>query len=174
MAETFRLVEDSGESLDSFIVLLDRAGEWLWRKGVKQWEPGSHRRSRDKIRHQVENGCLVAAYEQEALAGGCVLTEVIPSVWTDPPDNAMYVCTLAVARFAAGKGLGGQILDYCAGIARNRGKSCIRLDCWDGNAFLKTYYQNEGFEMLEAVQVGEFFCRLFERELTADGTLFAM
>ena len=45
------------------------------------------------------------------------------------------------------------------------GKSLIRLDCWDGNEFLKSYYQGEGFRMLEAVQEDDYFVRLYEKDV---------
>lgn len=49
--------------------------------------------------------------------------------------------------------------------ARNRQKSFIRLDCWEGNDFLKSYYQREGFTMLEAISAGDYFVRLFEKQV---------
>ena len=29
--------------IDAFVALLEEAGGWLWRRGIRQWEPGSHR-----------------------------------------------------------------------------------------------------------------------------------
>jgi GNAT superfamily N-acetyltransferase len=77
----------------------------------------------------------------------------------------MYLCALAVARFAAGQGLGARIVEACARAARERGKSLLRLDCWDGNEFLKSFYRRLGFRMLEAVPEGDYFIRLFEMDL---------
>ena len=164
MCDKFVIGEGTTESLDNFILLLDQVGEWLWDKGIKQWPPGTHQKNREKIRHLVENGCLVLAYHDQTLAGGCVLSEINPG-WPIESDHAMYLTSLAVARFAAGKGLGTRILNACAQATRNRGKSSIRLDCWDGNAFLKSYYQREGFTMRQAIQVNDYFIRLFEKEI---------
>jgi GNAT superfamily N-acetyltransferase len=83
--------------------------------------------------------------------------------WPESSDDCLYLSSLAVARFAAGQGLGTRIIGACDEAARKRDKSLIRLDCWDGNEFLKSYYQGEGFRMLEAVQEDDYFVRLFEK-----------
>ncbi|MBX3059140.1 MAG: GNAT family N-acetyltransferase [Anaerolineae bacterium] len=159
------IVEASVESLDPFIQLLDEVGAWLWQKGVRQWAPGVHAQSRDELERQVMNGRLILAYHHQQLAGGCIVTEIMPAVWSYSPAAAMYLGSLVVARFAAGQGVGSQILDRAAEVARQRGKSRLHLDCWDGNDFLKSYYQREGFQMLHAVQEKDYFCRLFEKQV---------
>jgi hypothetical protein len=115
------VVEATAESLDLFIPLLEEVGAWLWERGVKQWAPGMFRGDRDRLRYLVENGCLVLAYQGQRLAGGCILTEVDPG-WPRPSAEAMYLCSLAVARFAVGQRLGGRIIDGCVMAARGRGR----------------------------------------------------
>jgi GNAT superfamily N-acetyltransferase len=160
----FTVAESTAQSLDDFILLLDQVGTWLWDRGIKQWEPGTFQRNRDRLERFLENGCLILAYEDGNLAGGCILSAVNPG-WPTPSDDAMYLNSLAVARFAAGKGLGAQIIDVCTEAVRQRGKSLIRLDCWDGNSFLKTHYQKQGFKMLGAIPVRNYFVRLFEKDV---------
>jgi len=46
-----------------------------------------------------------------------------------------------------------------------RGKTCLRLDCWDGNSFLKAYYRERGFRNMGRAQEGDYWVRLFERDL---------
>ena len=87
------------------------------------------------------------------------------TAWPDASDDCLYLSSLAVARFAAGQRLGTRTVDSCAEAARKRGKSIIKLDCWDGNEFLKSYYQGEGFRMLEAVEKDGYFVRLFEKDI---------
>jgi GNAT superfamily N-acetyltransferase len=166
LSEKFTITESTDQSLDSFIILLEQVGDWLWEKGVQQWEPGSFRNSRERLAHFIENGCLILAYQNDKLAGGCILSEVNPG-WPESSDDAMYLNSLVVARFAAGQGLGTQIINTCTNVVHKRGKSTIRLDCWDGNTFLKTYYQKEGFKMLEPIAVDDYFVRLFEKDVTS-------
>lgn len=161
---SFKIVEASIESLDEFIVLLDEVGEWLWNKGVKQWKPGVHHQNKDKLAERVEHGVLILAYHREKLAGGCILSEVMPKVWPDAP-NALSLTSFVVARFAAGKGLGTKLIKYCIQAATQRGKTSLRLDCWEGNEFLKSYYQRERFKMLDAIEAGGYDVRLFEKEV---------
>jgi hypothetical protein len=46
-----------------------------------------------------------------------------------------------------------------------RGKTRLRLDCWDGNEFLKIYYREQGFRDMGRAQEGDYWVRLFERYL---------
>jgi GNAT superfamily N-acetyltransferase len=161
----FNIVEAPPQSLDEFITLLDQVGEWLWHKGVKQWRPGVHRENRAELARRVEQGCLILAYHQEKLASGCILSELVPDEWPEAPD-ILSLYSLVVARFASGRGLGTQIIQFCLQVAARRGKARIRLDCWDGNDFLKSYYQREGFKMLDAIQADGYYVRLFEKQIT--------
>lgn len=156
-----QITEANTQSLDDFIELADEVGEWLWNKGVKQWEPGEHQANRETLAHMVDNGCLILAYRGDTLVGGCILSEVIPPEWPDSP-NVMAISKLAVARSVAGQNVGRQIVQGCVEAARQRGKSRIRLDCWEGNDFLKGYYQREGFTMLGIIQCVGYQCRLFD------------
>ena len=162
---SFHFVADSGVALDEFIALLDQVGEWLWNKGVMQWRPGVHTENREILKNQLEHGILVLAYQGELLAGGCVLSENPPAVWNNPSKHALYLGSLVVARFAAGHGLGKQIVERCVQVAREKGKSSLRLDCWDGNEFLKAYYQEAGFRMLGTAREADYDSRLFEMDI---------
>ena len=149
--------------LDAYIDLLEEAAEWLWAKGVRQWRPGEHRAARVELLAQLHTGCLILAELDGCLAGGCLLTEVAPAVWRDRPADALYLSGLVVARWAAGRDLGGRILNAAAEAARRRGKSRLRLDCWDGNDFLKGYYRARGFEDRGRVREEDYWVRLFQR-----------
>ena len=174
MLENFTIVESTEQSLDRFIDLLEQIGAWLWQKGVKQWTAGTFRNNRERLIRFVENGCLLLAYQNTELAGGCILSEVNPgwpTSFAEPSaNNAMYLNSLVVARFAAGQGLGRQIINACTTVARKRGKCVIKLDCWEGNTFLKSYYQQEGFKMLAAIPVNDYYVRLFEKNIDSPQT----
>ena len=152
------------ESLDSFISLLDEAGKWLWKKGIKQWSPDLHRKNSLSLLNLVNHGHLILAYQENILIGGCILSEIVPEMWTDG-DDSLFLSSLVVDRAAAGQGVGEQIIQFCLQVVSEYKKSFIRLDCWDGNAFLKSYYQKAGFRMLNAVREKDYWVRLFEKHI---------
>ena len=159
------LCEASEEQLDAYIELVEEAAAWLWARGVRQWRPGEHRAARPDLLTKLRRGALILATRGEALAGGCLLTDIAPSCWPDTPDDALYLSGLVVARWAAGQDLGGRILDAAAEAARHLGKTRLRLDCWDGNEFLKTYYRERDFRDAGRVQEGDYWVRLFEKTI---------
>jgi hypothetical protein len=55
------------------------------------------------------------------------------------------------------------LLDEAILVAQRRGKARVRLDCWDGNEFLKRYYRARGFHDLGRAQEADYWVRLFER-----------
>ena len=160
-----KIIEASTESLDAFITLLDEVGEWLWNKGVKQWEPGEHRKKEVQLRTLVERGCLVLAYDGDRLAGGCILSEILPGEWPEGVDDGLMFGSFVVARFAAGQDVGHQIIQGAIQFATKRQQPAIRLDCWEGNDFLKAYYQREGFTMLDPIHLADYSIRLLEMKI---------
>lgn len=165
MDAEFTIVEATEQSLGEFIPLLERVGSWLWEKGVKHWAPGTFVENRARLQRDAEDGCLILAYRDDELVGGCILSNVNPG-WPDS-EAAMYLNALAVARSAAGKGLGREIVDACAEAVCRKGKRLIRLDCWDGNSFLKAFYQEAGFRMLDAAPWKDHFLRPFEKDVSS-------
>lgn len=159
----FAIREVDSDYLDAYIALLEEAAVWLWRKGVWQWRPGEHRTARLALQLQIERGALILAFAGERPAGGCLLAPSAPPCWPDAPATAMYLSGLVAARFAAGKDLGGRILDEAMDAVQRRGKKRLRLDCWDGNDFLKSYYRAHGFTDMGRAQEGAYWVRLFER-----------
>ena len=160
-----RLFQSDATRLDAYIDLLEEAAEWLWAKGIHQWRPGAHRAARPKLLAQLQRGCLILAEADGRLAGGCLLTEVAPAVWPDTATDALYLSGLVVARWAAGQDLGARILDAAGEAVRRLGKARLRLDCWDGNEFLKAYYRARGFRDMGRTQENDYWVRLFERAI---------
>jgi hypothetical protein len=56
LEENFEIIEATKQSVDNFIPLLEEAGEWLWKKGIKQWAPGIFRENRAKLEHYIDSG----------------------------------------------------------------------------------------------------------------------
>ncbi len=161
-----RIYEVDATRLDAYIDLLEEAADWLWARGIYQWRPGEHRAARAKLLAQLQAGCLILAEKHGRLAGGCLLTSLAPPYWPDPRPPACYLSGLVVARWTAGQDLGTQILDGAVEATRQRGRTRLRLDCWDGNTFLKTYYRQRGFTDMGRVQEEDWWVRLFERNVS--------
>jgi len=159
------MITTSEKYLDAYIELLEEAAAWLWARDVHQWRPGEQRAARGELLAKLRQGALILVEQEGRLAGGCLLTEVRPAVWPDDPADAFYLSGLVVARWAAGQNLGAKILDEAMTAARQRGKKRLRLDCWDGNEFLKGYYRARGFRDLGRVQEEDYWVRLMERAI---------
>ena len=131
--------------LDEVVALLEEAGTWLWQRGIRQWEPGSHLAQRPRLVRDVDRGRLLVARIDAALAA-CVVLDPEPNpVWSDRPGAAAYVYKLAVSRAFAGRGLGREMLGDCESRTAESGLPLLRLDCWAGNSRLRAYYEHAGF-----------------------------
>lgn len=159
-------IETTGEAeLDAFVELLESLGRWLWERDIPQWEPGTQRRLKPLFAHWLRTGILLVARDDAGLTAGCIVSRSAVDGWADDPAEAAYLYKLGVARRAAGRGLGDAVIEAAAGWARERGLPRLRLDCWDGNTVLRSYYRARGFAELAAVPAQGFHVRLFERRL---------
>ena len=154
------------DALPEFVDVLEEAGEWLFARGVSQWPPGSNRAQEPLLRGQLRNGTLLLARAAGRLAGGCLLTRDRYEAWANHPGESAYLHKLVVARFAAGQGLGERIVREAEGWARAQNLSRMRLDCWEGNVRLRTYYRELRYRELATVAEHGYEVRLFEKDLS--------
>ena len=170
MASHGRLAEirhGSIDDLDDFIEILEEAGSWLWRRGIHQWEPGSNRAQRALLERLVRSGSLITARSSQRLVGGAIITPQPTAEWARlPSSGAIYLHKLAVSRVASGHSLGRRILGHCELVVQQDGATQMRLDCWDGNAALRSYYRSAGYSELDAVESHGSLVRLFEKALS--------
>lgn len=141
-----RIVSAQSEDLDRYIDLLEEVADWLARRGINQWRPGSFRRSTSFFAESISHGEVQLAFSGEALVGTLRLLLREPVVWPDvAEDDAVYVYTLAVRRQWANQQLGGRLLEWTSDRARALGRKYVRLDCMADNSFLRRYYTQAGF-----------------------------
>lgn len=151
--------------LERFLELLETAATWRWDRGIPQWAPVSMRAQESLLGEWTRSGHLVVARSGSDLGGGCILGPHSGPEWAGRPEQALYVQKLVVARAHAGQGIARRLLAWCADRGRAERAARLRLDCWDGNANLRSFYRGCGYRELEAVASHGYSVRLFELEL---------
>ena len=139
------------------------------------WTPGQFG---DEVRKTLATGELFVARRDRALVGCFLLDPHDPPVFTQwlkeqgriaPPGAQLG--RLAVAREAAGHGLGLELLDAASAITAEFDREYLRLDCPAENQRLKRFYLDAGFTHCGDVRTrgpeGErWVASLFERSTT--------
>jgi GNAT superfamily N-acetyltransferase len=155
--------------------LLDAAAAWLRSRGIDQWKPG---RFGEEVRQTIASGDLFVARRGEGLAGCFMLESEEPASVTRwlidqrrAPAPGAFLARLAVARDAAGSGLGVELLNTACAIAAEHGLGYLRLVCVAGNERLRRYYLEASFAYCGDIHArgpnGErWVTSLFERPTT--------
>lgn len=133
--------------------LWTEAAAWLASRGIDQWQYPPHL---DRIERSIAAGeCWIAWWWNGPIGTITVDGRADPEFWTpaDEPETALYAHRMAVARSAAGVGLGADLLDHAAGLARDAGKRWLRLDAWRDNPGLADYYRAQGFQHVRTVEL---------------------
>ncbi|HEX5368322.1 MAG TPA: GNAT family N-acetyltransferase [Dehalococcoidia bacterium] len=146
------------DQLGEVLGVLDEAAAWLQSIGVTRQWPAFY----------STNDALIAAVSAHIDLAEVFVARDGPSVIgcfrlsSEPeprwPGEAAYLSSLAVRRAYAGRGVARSMLDWAADRAATLGKSELRLDCWAGNAKLRSFYSEAGFEWrgdIEVVSDGE-------------------
>ena len=156
------------ETADVFTVL-DEAATFLHAIGVsEQWpvsfsaDPGwvglvSQLVAKEQVFLARLDGLSVGAFY---LGDGAELAAQDHHVWDGVPGDALYIGLLAVRRSVAGAGVAAAMLQWACSRAVASGR-VLRLDCWAGNARLKQYYAEAGFEPRGEVEVHSFDGRIY-------------
>ncbi len=160
--------------LEQFVDLLEEAGRWLWERGIRQWEPGSHRAQSPRLARDIERGAVRLARFGPRLAAGVILDWERGPLW-DGLDGcgfegeAGYVYKLVVARACAGRGIGAALLRHCEDETRLAGRPFVRLDCWSGNRRLRAYYEDAGYTARGEAEEHGAVVSLYEKPVSSSG-----
>lgn len=140
---------DEGD-FDAIIAMGDEAIAWMVSRGnIYQWGdlPWSQSSWRQaSIRNMIaEADVWIAELDGEPV--GVMITNDRPVQHVEPIDEPeVYVWFLLTSRRHAGKKIGSQLLDKAVSIAREKGVSLVRVDCYAGNnGELVRYYERNGF-----------------------------
>ena len=156
MTPPMQIVRATAEDMTIILGLIEEASEWLQAKGLDQWkEPWPDRAQRDaRVLRGLENGkTWLVRDEGIPVATVTMATRHNGKVWTKPEctcnlgERAVYVHRLITARSHAGRGLGGELIDWAGRRARrDYGAKWIRIDVWTSNIALHDYYLKNGFQ----------------------------
>lgn len=136
------------EQVAEVLAVLDEAAAWLSSRAVDQWP------SRFEATWVAD---AIAKGETWLVSVDGEIAATITLDWSDPlwekdGGTAGYVHRMAVGRSAAG--LGQHILRWAADMARDEGRTYLRLDCVAANRRLRDYYEAAGFAHRGDVTVG--------------------
>ncbi|MFH8617884.1 GNAT family N-acetyltransferase [Streptomyces sp. NPDC017979] len=149
------IVEAANEGdLQALLSFREEAAAWLRTMGSDQW---SRPYPADRLRATIEGGTVFMVRDEGATVATITLTpEAEEGLWTDAElaEPSIYVNKLTVARAAAGRNVGGRLLDWAGDRAYRSGAKWLRLDAWTTNKGLQDYYLRQGFEHIRTVREG--------------------
>ena len=158
MSEPTVTIRPGGESdVPDIGRLFDGAVEWLVANGRSgQWgtEPASEdpARREQALRWARSGGLYVAVADGEVV--GALAVGDAPPYISAPVSPEVYVLLLLTDRSRKGSGIGTALLEHARSLARERGVSVLRVDCYRGDDLaLVHYYESQGFTPAEKYTV---------------------
>jgi GNAT superfamily N-acetyltransferase len=150
------------DDLETVRSLQREAIAWLAAIDSDQWQPDSRVRQRSgrddgrSMEAGIERREVVLAVAAGVVVGTLTVDDYAdPEFWTpaDQPETALYVHRMVVTRSAAGRDIGGVMLDWAADLAAGRGLTWLRLDAWRTSDRLHAYYRRHGFTHVRTVDL---------------------
>ena len=141
----FRLADEP--DLAAFVRLRDDAARWMLAQGITgQWRPGEL--DVHHFRRIMKNGEVWLAEAADRVVGAWELWWEDEDAWGPQPPTAGYVHRLMVDHSSVPPGTGRQLLRAAERRVAEAGRPLVRLDCLAGNAALKTYYLDAGYQVV--------------------------
>lgn len=137
--------------LDALLRLLDGAVRWLAEDGhTGQWgttpfstDPGGIAQAKGWATEDT----LFLAYVDGEVVGALAIGDPPPFV---PPatEPELYLTIQVVDRAHKGRDISGLMMDHAKELARSRGATLLRGDCWSGaGGAVLSHYQSLGFDV---------------------------
>ncbi|UMP06571.1 N-acetyltransferase [Amycolatopsis sp. EV170708-02-1] len=145
---------------DVVLDLLAEAAAWLATRGIHQWP---QRFPRESVHEQIRAGEALLIVGSGGPIATCAVSEADPELWGETTEPAYYVGRLAVAREAAGAGLGIRIVDWVGEKATAHHKAFVRVATTRDNPALRGYYERAGFEHVADPPQAKWPTSLYER-----------
>ena len=113
--------------IDEVVRLMHDAAAWMSAKGTPAWDVA--RIDRTFAETFVLRSELLVASCSDGIVGCCTLSAEDPEFWPDALKGRPHICTLAVRRTHAGRGVSSALIEACRHAARTQGCAKLRLDC---------------------------------------------
>jgi GNAT superfamily N-acetyltransferase len=144
------------ENLAAVIRLRREATAWLQSLGQDQWAtdfPDTDTMIAGFQRDLQEGSTWFAVDDtDEVLAAITINRRTHRGLWSPEEEaSALFLHRLTLARSAAGRGVGAQLLDFAGEQAERAGLPWLRLDAWTTNEQLHRYYERQGFRLVRIV-----------------------
>ena len=150
MGYKFLLADET--KLDEIVDLIIERIKWMDRVGIKQWNVTNYMEAYPKqyYQRQINERRLYVIVEDSKVIAAVVLLEE-DDRWDDN-ISAYYLHNFVTDTNV--KGVGKKMLEFVENLARENGKSKLRLDCAEDNEFLNNYYENQGYHLVGKCEEG--------------------
>ncbi|WP_067714561.1 GNAT family N-acetyltransferase [Nocardia yamanashiensis] len=143
--------------------LLAEAAGWLRSRGIDQWP---QRFPTSSVRHQIVSREALLVFDANNPVATVVVADTNTEFWKTDSTSAYYISRLAVARQAAGAGLGHRILDWITDRAVADHRRYVRLATSSDNPRLRRYYEEADFEHVADPPDTRWPTSLYQRNAT--------
>ena len=124
----------------------------LAEKGLKQWE--DEEISWEAMSQDYDISDFYIVYCDKEAVGCFSVVDYDPTYWiNDKPKEALYIHKVMVLNKAKGSGASDYILDVFKELGKKRGMPCVKLDVREHKEKLRSYYERNGFELVEIVDL---------------------
>lgn len=152
---------EAGEE-DIVLDLLALAAAWLRSRGIEQWPK---RFPSSSVEEQIARGEALLVRNSGRPIATVAVADSDTELWGADDKPAYYVSRLAVARRAAGAGLGYCILDWITSKALAHGRFYVRLATASNNPRLRRYYETAGFDHIADPPYARWPTSLYQRNV---------
>ncbi|RBL91244.1 GNAT family N-acetyltransferase [Chitinophaga flava] len=168
MTDTFKLRLIQPGELPLVLQLLKEAAIAIQAKGLDQWDVWLDP-PQEKI-SWIEEGLAQQEFfavenQDNELVGVFRLADKDLLYWGEQDVMAGYVHSLVVRKQFAGRQLGTIILNMVEDKLLAEGCHLFRLDCNAGNAWLCSYYEQQGFRKVGEVKMPHSLNNLYEKQI---------
>lgn len=138
----------STEDETAVLALFDESISWLVDRGLSgQWGEQAFSQ-RPEMRALVkrtlnENQVYIGEHAGESV--GALAVGASPPYVPGNPIAELYVALLISSRRLGGNAIGARLLEHTCHLARESGRSMVRVDCWADSPRLISFYEGQGF-----------------------------